>query len=418
MAIKKVILHLGPGKTGTSSIQHTLFTNSTIMERNGFRYLTEWKVNHFKKFHNLFASYPVTPIGTVHLGKPLSNIRQQNKKMIETMLRVINTSECETLILSGEYFHDLWLDSTIENMKSFINQYFQSNGIKTSIVYFVRNPLAWLISSLQQQVFSRGYSNKNDDYFDFRMKQYEGVLNLKKHFSDSLLLLKFEDACLDKDGLVGHFLKKIGFPEEELKNINISRINESRCMEVMEFAYYVESVEPRYPYTDYKRENINRFHKDTNSLRNIKGVKFDLSYQSKTELWGRFQETVHNIKKNTGIDYTDYEIPLPSLLEQEPYSDETIQGFVKAFPKLNIVLQKHFLKFFEKKYMETAQAKFKKLHFKDSIPWSVYSPKSVFFSLLRFRIGKNKLYNSVKKPISKLIPGKTKKRLKRALGRG
>ena len=213
-------------KTGSASIQYSLFSNSAILEKNGFRYLTEWGRNQLNIFRYLFSPYPVDPVGSEHLGKPFPRIKRKNKNSIKKMLNVIKTTNCETLILSGEYFDELWLDSTIRNIKTFIQNYFQNNGIEATIIYFIRNPLTWLISSLQQQTFAKGYLNKNVDYFENRMKQYEGVMNLKKHFSNSLKLLKFEDTCLNDDGLVGCFLKTIGFPEEELKSINIIRKND------------------------------------------------------------------------------------------------------------------------------------------------------------------------------------------------
>ena len=400
MAIKRVIIHLGMAKAGSSSIQRTLFNNAPILEKNGFRYLHEWELNHLIKFKYLFSPYPVSPTGTGHLGRLPVNMKQKNKKSIDQMMQVIKNSECETLILSGEYSGELWLDSTIENIKEFIKNYFQSNGIETTILYFVRNPLTWLASWLQQRLRKDGFMNKAGDFFEIEMKQYEGILNLHKHFADSLVLLKFEDACLDKDGLIGCFLKAIGFPKSELEFVTMYRVNESRCMEAMEFIYYVESIEPRHPYNNYRQENPNRYIKDLISLKHIKGVKFDLPYQSKLDFWERFRETLKLLKENAGIDYTDYEIPPSS--GQETYSEETVQSFVDVFPKLSFVLQKHFLKFFEKKYMETAQVRFKQLHFKGSAPYALYNSKNVFFNLLKLRV-KNKLRRA-KKAVGERIP--------------
>ena len=390
MAIERAILHMGMTKTGSASIQDTLINNTSTLGKNGFRYLSEWGRYHLTRFKYLFSPCLVNPIGSGHLGKPFPNRKQYNKNSIQKMLNVMNTSECKTLIFSGEYSAELWHDSTIDNIKDFIDKYFQSRGIETTIIFFVRNPLTWAISSLQQQIFAKGYLNKDSDYFETEIKHYQGIINLQKHFSDSLKLIKFEDACLDENGLVGCFLKASGFPENELKTITIYRTNESRSLEAMEFINYVETVEPRFPYSDYKRVNPNRYPKDLLCLKYTKGVKFDLPYESKAELWGRFSETVHILKKNTGIDYTNYTPPPREI--QEMYSEQTVQEFIELFPKLSFVLQKHFLKFFEKKYMETAQIKFKQLHFKDSTPWKIYNSKNAFFSLLSLRI-KNRLRN-------------------------
>ena len=360
-------------KTGTTSIQDTLFHNTALLEKNGIKYLNEWGRNHFYKFRDLFSQYPVGSI----------NIRHQNKKLINKMAQVVNTSKCETLVFSGEYCQELYHVSTFNAIKDFIKTYFQNKGIEISVILFIRNPLAYLISSLQQNLFYTGYVNKNCDYFETVIKQHEGIFNLQEHFCDSLKAYKFEDVCLDKDGLVGCFLKTIGFPEEELKNISVHKANESRCMEVMEFVHFVETIEPRYPYSNYRRRNANRFPGDFNILKDIKGTKFDLPYQSKTELWERLQKVIALLKENIDIDYTNYTIPPP--LPQETYSEETTQGFIEAFPKLSFMLQRYFLNFFEKKYMETAQEKFKNLYFCGSIPWKVYNSKNALLGLIVMR---------------------------------
>jgi hypothetical protein len=63
MAIKRVVMHLGMPKAGSSSIQRALFTNSGVLERNGFRYLHEWGESHIRIFEHLFTPWPVNPIG-------------------------------------------------------------------------------------------------------------------------------------------------------------------------------------------------------------------------------------------------------------------------------------------------------------------------------------------------------------------
>jgi len=409
--VKKVFLHLGMSKAGSSSIQATLYNNSAALEKNGFRYLTEWDENHLIILKYLFSEYPVSPPDTGFLGTHSARRKRQTKDNIKTMLNVMNTTQCEALILSGEHFHELYLDSTLEKIKRFIQKYFTDNNVQAKIILIVRNPVDWLLSSLQERTFKIGYMNKNCDFFEDIIKQYKGIINLHRYFSESLILLKFEDACHDKHGLVGHLLKTMNFPEEEINNIIMHRTNESRCFEVMEFVYYVEAIEPRHPFNNYIKSNPHRFRGDFLCLKDIKGVKFDLPFQGKTELFARFNETIHLLKTNTGIDYTNFVISTSS--NHETYSQETIQGFIDAFPKLSIILQKHFLKFFEKKYMETTQEKFKQLFFQNSVPWKLYNAKNIFLNLLILRFFY--IYQKTRKEIGEIIPRSAKSVLKKVL---
>jgi len=379
MAVKKVILHFGMAKTGTSSLQNALYDNTAVLEKNSFRYLTEWDRNHFKKFDRLFSDLPVFPFGMGFMGKLL--YAQKNAKDIETLKKVLGTSNCESLVLSGEYSLKFHLDSTIERIKDFIQKNFYNNGIDVTIVYYVRNPLTWIISWLQQTLYTYGYRDRNWNFFENRITQYNGIFNLHTHFADSLKLLKFEDACLDKDGFAASFFRAINFPNEDIGNITARKLNESKSLESMEFMHFIEAAEPRYPFFKSRRLSANRINGDLNPIQRIKGVKYDLPYQGKLELWDRLQDTVQRLKENLGIDYSDYVIPPPQA-NQELYSEETIRAFIEAFPKLNLILQRYFLSFFEKKYMETAQEKYKEIHFKNSIPYELYKKKYSFVGVL------------------------------------
>jgi|GEM_PF-2345174 len=385
MAIKRLILHLGISKTGSSSIQYALYNNSLLLEENGFHYLTEWGDNHIFMLNYLFSPIPVKHMSNFFFfGEYIPEKKRQkiNKKYLETMIKVINSTKCDTLIISGEYHWDLYSDSTIEKMKDFLNTYFKSNGIEVFIILLIRNPLNWIISSFQQDL-SAGMYQRNIDYFDNKIMQYQGITNLKKHFSDSLILLKYEDAIIYKDGLIGFFLKNIGFPESNIKKLSNIIVNESRCFEVMEFINYIEDIEPiaylgyggpinPNRYIDPKRFlNVNMNTGDLQPILDIKGSKFDFTFQEKLALWERLKETIQILKMTTGIDYTDYQVPI--IHRQKTYSDETIQSFIDAFPKLSPALQKLFLKFFGKKYSETLNSKFKKLYFEGSYPWKIFS---------------------------------------------
>ena len=402
IAIKRVILHLGMSKTGTRSIQETLFNNADILKHNGFRYLYEWGRNHNGKLRHLFSPDPVKPVDSTW-GKAISPRKHQNdiKKLVEKMLNIINNGcEGETLLISGECFHLFFSDLLVENLREFIKNYFISNGLEVSIILLIRNPLSWTISSLQQKIFNCSYP-RNVDFFENRMQIYEAVNNLKKNFPDCITLLKFEDAILNKDGLVEYFLKAISFPDESIKDFNIIRAGESRCMEVIEFVNYVESIEPLALKNNFEKTNPNRTTKDLWHIRHINGVKFDLPYHSKAELWERLQKTVKNLKECAGIDYSNYTLSA-SMTSNETYSEQTIQGFLEAFPKLSPVIQKLFLKFFEMKYAETAQARFKQLYFKGSAPWRIYNERNNSFCLLFYRI-KNSLRNLLPQRIKLLV---------------
>ena len=372
MNVKRVYLHFGISKTGSTSIQKTLFTNYKTLEKYGYRYLYEWKENHRTAFTQFFKTKSTKNI----ISKQIRN--KYEMALLKKLTNAINTTNCETLILSGDYWLDYFLDSTVENLKNFILKHFESRGIETKIFIFIRNPLTWMISHLQQRI-TTGIYRRNSDLVEIRINNFSGIINLKKHFNDSLILKKFEDGITDEYGLVGYFLKSIEFPKEHLPEINMVKANESRSLEVMEFINYIEDREPVYRYNKYRIVNINReyFGQDLTPIIGIKGLKFDLHYRDKLALWDRLKGTILQLQKGAGIDYSDF-TPSPPGENYTVYSEDTIHGFIDAFPELSPVLQKLFLSFFEKKYSETLNPKYKKLYFKGSIPRDTYNSLGPF----------------------------------------
>jgi hypothetical protein len=375
MAIKRLVMHLGQPKAGSKSIQNTLFKNSDILEKNGFRYLNEWGPCHVPIFAYLFEPSPVTLLNNPVFGwgQRVTWEERQNdvKNIIGQMLDVMHTTNCETLLMSGEITGFFVNDKVIANLIEFFERYF--SGIDVALLVFVRNPLTWLISLYQEHfsmgVFHIGSFWKFDWYAEVIRHYREGFSNLMKNFKGVVSFKKFEDCVNDKNGgLVGSFLTAIKFPQEEIKNLRVHRDNDSRQWEVMELISFMEDREPHILIG--VGENPNRIPWDTKPLYKIKGPKFDFAYEDKLALWERVQDTVKWLKENIGIDYTDYR-PEKNP-EVQTYSEETIDGFIEAFPKLNPVLQKLFLEFFEKKYGRTAQVKFKRLFFAGSVPWKIY----------------------------------------------
>ena len=58
--ISEIFLHVGLPKTGTSSIQDTLFLkkNSTFLEDNDYLYPKHWPANHSMTILNNFKNHP------------------------------------------------------------------------------------------------------------------------------------------------------------------------------------------------------------------------------------------------------------------------------------------------------------------------------------------------------------------------
>ncbi|MCL2504762.1 MAG: hypothetical protein FWE93_00695 [Alphaproteobacteria bacterium] len=369
MPIKKLVVHLGGPKTGSSSIQRTLYNNSELLEKNGFRYLHEWWVSHYKVFQCLFSSCRIPKNPDLWSYMTAEERADYEQVQMEQMLHACKDSDGKTMIMSAEFAVDFALvPDYSEKFQSFLKEYF--SDVEVQIILYIRNPVEWQISRWQEdkkkgcivKSLNEDWHQKFESYHNIHLRTFVSK------FKDMITLVKFEDAVKDEDGLVGSFLKLTGFPESELNELKVFRTNESVCAEAMEFIKFAEDVEP----TFNKSWNLNpkRTYVDCFPLFSIKGTKFDFSWRDKLAMLERNREGIQWLKDNAGIDYTDYKVE--EKPEPETYSEETLNGFIEAFLKISSVLQKLFLDFFEKKYSETGQTKFRRLYANESIPRIIY----------------------------------------------
>ncbi|MDR0529394.1 MAG: hypothetical protein LBG69_07300 [Zoogloeaceae bacterium] len=373
--VKKVILHLGHLKTGTTSIQETLFENSDILQENGFYYLAEWMYRNAQiRVMEHIVSVPgcrsMKNLNNMASESEMANVREE--KLAE-LARVMQVSQCDTLIISAEIVWSLFEQRCVNLLQDLISKHF--SGVEVKILLFVRNPLHYYISlyqHYQRMATFNDVNTHNCDYCSQHIYQYvKTTENIRNYFGQYAKFIKFEDAVKDSQGLVSYYLKSIDFPAENLQKLKIIKSNEASCQETMDFLEYASD-----------KKYSGRYYYDARFLGEIKGTKYDLAYPEKLSLWNSdvMQDAVRKIQEITGIDYSDYTETLEAEREeareralQETWRQETIDGFIAAFPKLSPTLQKLFLEFFQYKYAQTANAKFKQLYFVGSLPRDIWN---------------------------------------------
>ena len=365
MSIKKIILHVGLVKTGTTSIQDTLYFNKKYLEENRFLYLPSDTPEHNQFLINMFSVKPRTDYhGNMWSNLTEKDIQEYVSLHKHKLLDIINNSNCETLIISGEDT-DLLYQEDIYKMRDYFSEY---PGIELKIIIYVRQPVQLLTSLYQHDALLRN-KEEQDEYikvfahkiFDFHVKKFVTV------FQDNVTILQFEESIQDPYGPTGHFLKQIGFPTHLISNIIAIRSNESRCQEVTEFIFALSKAHPRYIYANGKKKfNPDRIDSDVGPLFRVIGQKFDLPYDYKMELFALAQNSIGWLKETTGYDYSTP--PRPNQ-EEALYQEETIQGLISAFEFLTPLVQKFFLEYYEQEYILTKKEKFKRLYAKGSIPW-------------------------------------------------
>jgi hypothetical protein len=368
MPVKKVYIHLGMPKTGTTSIQSTLCANAGLLNKNGFHNMQEWeswKGNHFLIFQNLWGEGPVSSFKNLLNLISEEERLKENQIIIDKMTKAMNGVQYDVLILTGSYFLALRNLSVMNRMRDFIECHF--SGVEVRFILYLRNPLEFIISYFQQLHSFGLWSSGSVDQWEWPIEAYRMALrNLLEYYPGRIMLYKFEDAVQDKNGLVGHFLRNVEYPVNEVDKILTVMENKSRTCEAMEIISYIEDKEP-------SRVNgiINpkRHYRDAYLLTEILGARFDFNYHDKLAMMSRLRP-VYDYLKGIGFAYSDYKVepkPMP-----ETFGQECVQDLIRIFPKLNMNIQKLFLDFFQKKYTEIGQLKFRVLFDNDSPVRKIY----------------------------------------------
>ena len=112
------ILHIGLGKTGTTSIQTAMYLNSVALETQSILY-PRISSNHFF-LSSCFDDRPERLLFHMDRGRTSSEISEFNKAHIDWLRDLSLEGSCKTLVLSSEFLAGL-SRSGIGRLKAFLD---------------------------------------------------------------------------------------------------------------------------------------------------------------------------------------------------------------------------------------------------------------------------------------------------------
>jgi len=219
--MKKVILHIGLPKTGSSAIQNFLNFNSEFLNKHGFFY-------HPIPLESKFAIQSGN-------GLQLYNvIKKANLEELESLLdRLIKPDYLS--IISCEQLGGL----TIDEWNAFLNTCNKLSIEIDSVIYFVRDFLDFLISDYDQKIKRHGLADEFSNWADVeKWTHYQACKKMLKIFSPNKLQVIHYNS--EKSRLVSSFFEIIikhsiinisdrkKITEEEKIKINRSLTNTER----------------------------------------------------------------------------------------------------------------------------------------------------------------------------------------------
>lgn len=181
---KKIIIHVGPPKTGTSAIQSWLLENKKHLKKAGIYYPKHQKDENeisSGNFLSLLTKNEETNKYDIDLQK-LSSLLQQFEQM-----------KCHTLLLSSEHFHNhlISLFCYLPNA-----QY----------VFYVRHPLSIIESSYHQQVKRHRRTSLLKVPANITFNHLMAFLNVSQELATRPIIRFYDKELLEGHSLVADFI--------------------------------------------------------------------------------------------------------------------------------------------------------------------------------------------------------------------
>ena len=208
--VKTVYLHIGSHKTGTTSIQHFLLHNRTLINKVGWEYP---EIELAESAHHKIAGQLVKDAKAGIFENNLEpSIDFSQLQRWRSLKEFINHTEFENIIISSENF---WWLARPSVLKTFFN------GFRVVVVLYIRRQDVYL-ESLYQQFVKDAPSRLSQKIGPWvkgvlsgkRFHDYSAVIDkwALAFGSENILVGEFDEAI--KLGLENHFIEMIGLDQK------------------------------------------------------------------------------------------------------------------------------------------------------------------------------------------------------------
>jgi hypothetical protein len=217
----KIIFHVGPDKTGSTSIQKTLKLNKKVLLEYGYLYALGNR-------HHLLASYfserPEKFAYNINSGqKDKKKILERDKSYIQELWHQLENTHAKSVIFSYEGFVHL-SKKEIEQLRDF----FKDLTDNFLIVMYAREPISYALSAMSQRVkmgrpsWSSGLPIHLYRSFIERFVSVFGRGSIKVNI--------FERSQFINGNVVDDFLDTIGLPVEALELFSNENAQENKAL--------------------------------------------------------------------------------------------------------------------------------------------------------------------------------------------
>lgn len=222
---KKLVIHIGTPKTGTTSIQKTLGVSNKRLREYGLFYPDIKPFNHSDTFVPIIVENPDDFV--------MFKIRDLTEKKVEMYkemwIREFSNPEPGCYIVSAESL-SIVNKKEVSNVKEFVSQYFD----EVKIIVYVRELTAFISSLIQQHIKIGTTSYSIEELLALYSSEQSpySYTNCIKHWLEvfgeqNVIVRPFSKKSFYKEDLIQDFLNVIGFSHVDMKSLTNIYANQS-----------------------------------------------------------------------------------------------------------------------------------------------------------------------------------------------
>ena len=291
--MKEVIIHAGLHKTGSTSIQRSLFFNQQILKRNGYQFLDVIKPdkrklkNHSSAIINLFRDNPEDHYLNKINDWDAIEVKEFYCNQLDSAIEKLGEKK---LLISGEGISSLNEDG-LERLKDYFK------GFNIRIFVYVRDPYEAMCYRLQDVITNgvkRPLAKLSPEHS--RIHKASIMIEAFKNVFPDTEFYSFDES-LQQGGPVNKFFNILGI--SDLNDLNEYRNNKGLSNKLARLGEYINNIEPfrvndkTNPFRSYFRLKDLEFGND----------KFYLTKQEALRFIDFISSEKQKIKSMTGIEF-------------------------------------------------------------------------------------------------------------------
>lgn len=292
---KRVILHFGLPKTGTTTIQNVLHAHRDRLLAEGV-YYPALSPNLTTPLCTMFLPDPKGHITNKIAGLSAESALANAQRFQRTLEAEISRSTWSTLVLSAEGVSNMPRES-LHKLKSWAEQF----ATEWTVLICVRDPLTYTRSVIQQLI--KGGDVLHELYERLPLPNFQGKINnaIAVFGKDRLHVFSMRAAASSADGLVGHFAGIIGLSEALTRDLCAvsSRDNESMSQEA---ALVLDSLNRQVPMFPANGDARRRSGRELAFIERIRGSRFELPPQVRARVVAESAKDTEWLFSEFGID--------------------------------------------------------------------------------------------------------------------